>query len=244
VYRWVVTQSLGSGAMFDRIASRYDRINRLLSLGMDHGWRRAAARSLALAPGAEALDVATGTADLAIRIATTVAGARVVGIDPSPAMLAIGARKLAAGGLQGRVTLVTGGVEALPFADGRFAGSAVAFGIRNVLDRGRGLREMARVTKPGGRVVVLELAEPRDGLLGTPARFYVRSVVPRLGGWLAGAQEYRYLQRSIAAFPPAAEFAGLMAASGLRVCDVVSLGFGACTLYVGEVVGGRGGGPR
>lgn len=233
----VVTQRLGSGAMFDRIADRYDRLNRILSLGMDHGWRRAAVRALALAPGTEALDLATGTADLAIRIARSVPGVRIVGVDPSTAMLAVGARKIAACGLAARIGLVAGEAERLPFAAGRFAGAAIAFGIRNVPDRRRGLREMARVTRAGGRVVVLELAEPRDGLLARCARLYVRSVVPRVGGWLAGEREYRYLQQSIAAFPPAVEFAALMAASGLRVHEVTSLGFGACTLYVAESVG-------
>jgi demethylmenaquinone methyltransferase/2-methoxy-6-polyprenyl-1,4-benzoquinol methylase len=230
------TPRLGSGAMFDRIADRYDHLNRVLSLGMDHGWRRAAVRALALPPGAEVLDLATGTADLAIRIATSVPGTRVVGVDPSAGMLMVGRRKIAACGLAGHVTLVTGDAEALPFADGRFAGTAIAFGIRNVPDRLGGLREMGRVTRPGGRIVVLELAEPRDGLFGRTARFYVRSVVPRVGGWLSGAREYRYLQESIATFPPAEEFAALMRASGLRVLEIVPLGFGACTLFVAEAL--------
>lgn len=224
--------------MFDRIAQRYDRLNRVLSLGLDQGWRRAAVRALGLVPGEQALDVASGTADLALAMAA-VPGVRVVGIDPSPAMLALGARKVASRGLAGRITFAMGSVEALPFADASFAASAIAFGIRNVADRGRGLREMARVTRPGGRVAVLELAEPRDGLLGGPARFYVRSVVPIVGGWLSGAREYRYLQESIAAFPPAAEFAVLMAGAGLVVREVVALGFGACTLYVAEATGMR-----
>ena len=221
--------------MFDRIAHRYDLLNRVLSLGMDGGWRRRAVAALALTPGSEALDVATGTADVALRIAHAHPAVRVTGIDPSPAMLAIGQRKLVQARVTDRVTLLPGDCERLPFADHRFDGAIIAFGIRNVPDRACGLRELARVTKPGRPVVILELAEPRAGMLGSAARLYVHQVVPRVGAWLSGAQEYRYLQQSVAAFPPAAQFAQLMTANGFHVRVARSLGFGACTLYVGIV---------
>jgi demethylmenaquinone methyltransferase/2-methoxy-6-polyprenyl-1,4-benzoquinol methylase len=228
------TLRLGSGAMFDRIADRYDRLNRILSLGMDQGWRTRAVRAMALQAGDEALDVATGTGDLALCMAAVDPSIRVLGLDPSHRMLAVGARKAAAHGVADRVTLVAGDAESLPFAHGRFAASAIAFGIRNVPDRARALREMRRVTRPGGRVVILELGEPGTGMVGRAARVWVRGVVPRVGGWLSGAREYRYLQQSIAAFPPADAFARLMTESGLTVLTVTPLGFGACTLFVGE----------
>ena len=225
---------LGSGAMFDRIAHRYDLLNRVLSLGMDGGWRRQAVRALALAPGDTALDVATGTGDVAIRIAQSHPTVCVTGIDPSSAMLGVAARKLLRDALGMRVTLATGDCQHLPFESRHFDGSIIAFGIRNVPDRARGVREMARVTRAGRPVVILELAEPPSGLLGSVARTYVHQVVPRVGAWLSGAREYRYLQESVAAFPSPPEFAAVMAANQVRVRSVISLGFGACTLYVGE----------
>jgi len=222
----------GSGAMFDRIADRYDTLNRLLSLGVDQGWRRRTVNALKLTGGARVLDLATGTADLAIAIARRQPDAQVVGLDPSAGMLAVGAEKLRRLGLDERVELVEGDAEALPFADDSFDGVSIAFGIRNVPDRARALAEMARVTRPAGRIAILELGEPRGSVLGPLARFHVHRVVPTLGAWLSGASEYRYLERSIAAFPPAEVFADLMRGAGLDVLSVEPLTFGVCTLYV------------
>ena len=225
---------LGSGAMFDRIAHRYDLLNRVLSFGLDHGWRRRASAALALPPDerGEILDLATGTGDLAITIARMHPAARVLGTDPSTNMLAFGEGKIRAFGE--RVRLTTGDAQAIDAAEGRFAGVTIAFGIRNVPDRDRALREMVRVTRAGGRVVVLELGEPNVGILGPLARFHVRHVVPRIGALLSGAREYRYLQTSIAAFPSPREFAAKMEAAGLERVSFSPLTFGACTLYVGS----------
>jgi len=241
--------ALGSGAMFDRIAARYDFVNRVLSLGLDHGWRRHVVRALGLdardpAAGAwcgatpRVLDVATGTGDLAIAIARACPRATVVGLDPSSRMLAIAERKLARRGLDRQITLTVGDAQALPYRDGEFDAATIAFGIRNVPDRLLGLRELARVVRPGGRVAILELGEPRSGVLAAAARFHTRHVVPRLGALLSGAREYRYLQSSVAAFPPADEFAALMRAARLDVRTVQPLTFGACTLYLGVPLAG------
>lgn len=224
----------GSGAMFDRIARRYDLLNRILSLGVDQGWRRRAVRAMELGPGARALDVATGTADLALRMVHAAPGVEVVGVDPSEGMLTVGRAKVRSARLDGRVRLEVGDAQALPFEADAFDASAIAFGIRNVPDRARALSEMARVTRTGGRVVVLELTEPRGRLIGSLARFHVHTLVPRIGALLGGAPEYRYLQESIAAFPPPDHFARLMQNAGLRVRAVRPLAFGACTLFVGE----------
>jgi demethylmenaquinone methyltransferase/2-methoxy-6-polyprenyl-1,4-benzoquinol methylase len=230
----------GSGAFFDRIAGRYDLLNRVISLGVDQRWRRRAVRALSLPDGGRALDLATGTADLAIRIARSHPGATVVGVDPSVGMLDVGRQKVESRGLTERVSLEVGDARSLPFDDDAFDGTTIAFGIRNVPDRAAALREMARVTRPGGRVVVLELSEPRGGILGPLARFHIHEVVPRLGALLSGAREYHYLQRSIAAFPPPEEFAALCEESGLTVREVVPLTFGVACLYVAEptVAGG------
>ncbi len=223
----------GSGEMFDRIAARYDFMNRIISLGIDQRWRRRTVDALELKPGARVLDLATGTADLAMMIARRHPGVTVEGIDPSTGMLAQGDRKIAAAGLADRVTLHRGDAEKLDAADGSVDGVSMAFGIRNVVDRPAALREMTRVLKPGGRVAILELSEPRQGLLATMARVHIHHVVPTLGALLSGTWEYRYLQRSIAAFPPAEQFAETMREAGLRVERAEPMTFGVVHLYVG-----------
>lgn len=224
--------SLGSGEMFDRIAPRYDLVNRIISLGLDRGWRRRTVRALALGDRARVLDVATGTGDLAIEITRMHPGAHVIGLDPSAQMLAIARAKLARRGVSERVTLVDGDAQQLPLRNCEVDAATIAFGIRNVPDRALALRELARVVRPGGRIAILELGEPKTGMLGALARMHTRHIVPWLGALLSGKREYRYLQTSIAAFPPAREFADQMRGCGLVVVDVVPLTFGACTLYV------------
>lgn len=225
----------GSGAMFDRIARRYDFLNRVMSLGMDQGWRRKLVRALEIDEAANVLDVATGTADVALAIAETHPRARVVGLDPSVQMLDIGRDKIDALSVHERVELIEGDAQALPFEDNQFDAAVISFGIRNVPDRDQGLREMARVTRPRGRVVVLELSEPRDGMMGALARFHVHHVVPRLGALLSGAHEYQYLQDSIEEFPPPEVFKASMEAAGLENVTIKKLAFGAANLFVGDV---------
>lgn len=223
----------GSGAMFDAIADRYDRLNRVLSLGIDRRWRARTIEALELGDRASTvLDLATGTADLAIGIARRHPHAQVIGVDPSARMLDVGRAKVDRGGLGDRIELRRGDAQALPLADDSVDATTIAFGIRNVPDRARALEEMARVTRPDGRVAILELSEPRSGLLGPLARFHVHRVVPVLGAWLSGAREYRYLARSIEAFPSSDRFAALMDEHGLEVLDVRPMTFGVCTLYV------------
>jgi len=224
----------GSGAMFDAIAPRYDLLNRLLSLGIDQSWRTRAVEALRIPKGGRVLDLATGTADLALRMLRHEPSAEVVGLDPSQKMLEAGRKKIAEAGLGARIELVLGDAETLPFAGASFDAVSIAFGIRNVPNRSRALSEMRRVTRPGGRVVVLELSEPR-GFLSGLAKFHVHTVVPNLGALLSGAREYRYLEQSIAAFPPPEVFAELMKGAGLTVLETVPLTFGVCHLYVAGV---------
>jgi demethylmenaquinone methyltransferase / 2-methoxy-6-polyprenyl-1,4-benzoquinol methylase len=222
----------GSGQMFDAIASRYDLLNRVISLGVDQRWRRATVRALELPTNGKALDLATGTADLAILTANLRKDVTVMGLDPSRNMLAVGQTKLDAKNLATRIALVEGDAERLPFEAASYDGVTMAFGIRNVPDRAAALREMARVTKPGGRVCILELADPKRGALAAMARFHIHTVVPWLGSILSGAREYRYLHESIAAFPSPEQFADLMRANGLDVLEVRPFTFGVVTLYV------------
>jgi demethylmenaquinone methyltransferase/2-methoxy-6-polyprenyl-1,4-benzoquinol methylase len=220
----------GSGEMFDRIARRYDLVNRVVSFGIDRRWRRAAARACGAA--AHVLDLATGTGDLAIAIARALPEATVVGTDPSGEMRRIGEVKIAASGLAARVSLEAGDAERIAAADHSFDAVTIAFGIRNVPDRSHALSEMARVTRDGGRIVVLELTEPRGGLMAPLSRFHVHTLVPFLGALFSGAPEYRYLERSIARFPSADEFSAQMNASGLRVLEARPLTFGVAHLFV------------
>jgi len=222
----------GSGAMFDQIAHRYDLLNRVMSFGIDRGWRKKTIAALDLKPGARVLDLATGTADLGIEVAQRHPGVTVLGIDPSANMLEVGRQKASRRELSDRVELVLGDAQNLDVADDSIDGICMGFGIRNVPDRAKALREMARVTKPGGRVAILELSEPRRGIMGPLARFHIHWLVPRMGAFLSGASEYRYLAQSIAAFPQPEEFASMMSDAGLDVLAVRKLTFGVCCLYV------------
>jgi demethylmenaquinone methyltransferase/2-methoxy-6-polyprenyl-1,4-benzoquinol methylase len=221
----------GSGAMFDRIAARYDLLNRLISLGIDTSWRRRTVSALDVQPQSRVLDLATGTGDLAIEVAKRT-DAAVIGVDPSQGMLRIADRKIRAQRLHDRIELDVGTAESLPFPDQTFDAACMAFGIRNVPDRPRGLRELFRVLKPGGRLAILELSEPQPGLFAPLARFHVHTMVPWLGSLLSGAREYRYLQRSIAAFPPPSAFSALLVQAGFETQPPRPLTLGVVHLYV------------
>lgn len=224
--------ALGSGQMFDGIARRYDLLNILSSGGLDRVWRRKTVRALQLEPGARVLDVATGTADVALLAAKLIPGLRAVGLDPSQKMLELGAQKAKARGAN--VSFVRGDAMSLPFPERAFDGVTIAFGIRNVPDRPRALRELHRVLKPGARLSILELAEPRGKILGAMARLHVHSIVPRLGKWLSTATEYDYLAASIARFPPHEEFVETIRAAGFTQVTATPLTFGACVLFVAQ----------
>ncbi len=223
----------GDGVFFDAIAERYDLLNRILSLGLDHRWRRRTVEALQLKEGSRILDLATGTADLAIAAAKTRDDISVTGVDPSVEMLAIGRQKVNEEGITDRVNLLEGDGQNLQLGDDEFDGAAVCFGIRNFPDRLQGLKEMARVTRNGAPVVILELSEPRKGPMAAMSRLYVRQIVPRVGSLLSGQKEYRYLQESIAAFPPAEDFLALMVEAGLKDVSVEPLTFGVVNLFVG-----------
>ena len=221
--------------MFDEIAPRYDLLNRLLSFGVDRRWRRVAVHQLAIPPNGRVLDVATGTGDVALEIARqTAPSVQIVGADFTQGMLVRGLEKVAASAYRGRIELVNAPCEALPHPDATFDGATIAFGIRNVVDRERGLGEMARVLKPGGRLVVLEFATPRSWLFRTVYLFYFHQLLPRLGGLLSRRSAYQYLPESVQEFPDREIFLAMMSAAGLTALRCIDLTGGIAAVYVGE----------
>jgi len=221
-------------SMFDRIAPRYDLLNRLLSAGLDVRWRRACVDLLALEPPARVLDLCTGTADLLIEALERDARHSGLGLDLSSEMLSRGAQKLHRRGLSARAALASGDAERLPLGRGVFDAALVAFGIRNVGDPLGALREVRRVLRPGGRLVVLEFSMPR-GWLGRLYRVYFTQVLPRFGGLVSGdAGAYGYLPASVERFPEREAFQALMQSAGFAAVQARPLSGGIAHLYCGE----------
>ncbi|MBV9680769.1 MAG: bifunctional demethylmenaquinone methyltransferase/2-methoxy-6-polyprenyl-1,4-benzoquinol methylase UbiE [Solirubrobacterales bacterium] len=221
-------------AMFDRIALLYDRMNTVMTAGLHHKWRRRAADLAQLSPGGRALDVATGTGDLALELAARVApGGEVIGVDFSERMLEVaGAKGAAQPGI--RVRFETGNALALPYPDGDFDAATVGFGARNFSDLSRGLAEMKRVVRPGGRVVILEITTPRRPPLSTFFSLWFDRIVPALGS-AVDTQAYAYLPSSVRRFPGPDELAAVMARCGLRQIRYVLTAGGIIALHVGVV---------
>ncbi len=220
-------------AMFTRIAGRYDLMNALMTGGRHHAWRRVTAAAVAAAPAGPALDLATGTADLALAVRAAAPDRTVVGADFAEAMLRRARAKLAARG-ERRVPLLAADALALPFADATFACVTSAFLLRNLADLAAGLAEMRRVTRPGGLVAALEITRP--GVPGWDALFglYFNRLVPLIGAVVARDRAaYTYLPQSVERFVTPAELARLMTRAGLRDVRYRRLGLGTLALHVG-----------
>ena len=216
--------------MFDRIAGLYDRMNSVMTAGLHHQWRRRAADLAHLSPGSRALDVATGTGDLALELAGRVApGGEVIGVDFSEKMLELARAKAIPG-----VRFESGNALALDYPDDAFAAATVGFGARNFSDLERGLSEMARVVRPGGRVVVLEITTPRRPPLSTFFDFWIDHAIPLLGR-IVDSQAYSYLPSSVKRFPGPDELAATMWRAGRRDIRYVLTAGGIIALHVGVV---------
>ena len=217
--------------MFDRIARRYDLVNTVLSAGTDGGWRRRAARATGLKAGGSALDVACGSGKLTAQLAR-IAGPKghVVGLDFSTQMLEVAQHEHPA------LEFREGDALHLPFDDATFDASTIAFGLRNLADPVRGLREMLRVVKPGGRAVILEFVRPPRGPVGSAYRIYLKTLLPAIGGALSGQPAaYRYLSDTVDSYRTADELQALAAVAGWA--SVRHLGLAAGTVSI--VSGGR-----
>jgi len=221
--------------MFDAIAPRYDFLNRLLSLGIDRRWRRFSVMQLMVPPEGRVLDIATGTGDVALEIARqTEASVKIVGVDFTQGMLVKGLEKVQQPALKGRIKMVNAPCEALPMPDGSFDGVSIAFGIRNVVERERGLAEMVRVLKPGGRVVILEFSQPRSELFRALYLFYFTRLLPAIGGLFSRRSAYQYLPDSVLDFPSTANFLEMMSAAGFEQLRHYPMTGGIATVYVGS----------
>lgn len=223
-------------AMFDDIAPVYDRMNTIMTAGLDGRWRQAAVRATRVGPGSAALDVACGTGKLAAELARAVApSGRVVGVDLAPAMVELATRTH--DGLPGLEFRVANAL-ALPFEDGAFDAATIAFGLRNLADFGVGFREMARVVRPGGWVVCLELSVPRPRWWGRTYHAIFRAFAPVAGSVFGRRGAYAYLPASLDGFPQPARLAATMRDAGLVDVSFDRLALGAVALHRGRVPDG------
>lgn len=223
--------------MFDSIAGDYDRLNHILSLGIDKTWRRRALKWINDGePCKQILDIACGTGDFSLEIAghsdprTTVTG-----LDLSDRMLEVMRRKVERSGLGERISTESGNAEQMPFPDNSFDRVTVAFGIRNFQNREKALQEILRVLKPGGRLVILELSVPSNAVLRWFYCLYFTKILPRIGGAVSGDRAaYRYLPASVLKFPGKREWMSTMQNCSFRNVNHKAFSFGICRMYIGE----------
>jgi demethylmenaquinone methyltransferase/2-methoxy-6-polyprenyl-1,4-benzoquinol methylase len=222
--------------MFSDIAPRYDLLNRLLSCGQDQYWRKRAVARLSPQAGERFLDIATGTADVALEIIRNAPNdaVQVVGMDFSEKMLELAQRKIVSEDRINSIQLESGSAENLPFEDNSFDGTTTAFGVRNFSDVDRSLREMHRVLKPGGRCVILEFSLPRNAIFNALYRFYFEFLLPKVGRLISKhPSAYTYLPKTVASFPVREEFSSLMQQTGFMNITYKELTLGIVILYIG-----------
>lgn len=220
--------------MFDNISAKYDFLNHTLSLGIDRGWRRKLLRLASQTKPKTILDVATGTGDLAIALADLKPD-RIIGVDISEGMLSYGHKKVEKKGLKGLITLQKGDSESLDFADNTFDAVTVAFGVRNFEHLEAGLAEMLRVTKPGGKIYILEFSQPEGFPFAQLYKFYFKNILPLIGRWVSkDSRAYSYLPDSVEAFPYGEAFADILKRIGYKNIKLHPLTFGVATIYEAE----------
>lgn len=220
-------------AMFDRISPKYDALNHLFSLNIDKVWRRKTAKTVSKSHPKAILDLATGTADLAIAMAKRNPQAHIIGMDISEKMLEIGKAKVAQQNLESQIELRLGDAASLPFEEGAFDAVTVAFGVRNFENLSKGLAEISRVLKTNGQVCILEFSMPEKFPVKQLYRLYFKRVMPKIGKWLSkddGA--YSYLPASVEKFPKPAVFSDMLTSFGLKTQHIKRLSLGIATLYV------------
>jgi demethylmenaquinone methyltransferase/2-methoxy-6-polyprenyl-1,4-benzoquinol methylase len=222
-------------AMFDKIAFRYDFLNRFLSAGIDVSWRKKAIKQLQPLQPQNLLDVATGTGDVAILAQKILHPKKIIGIDISQGMLDIGRKKIEKLGLQNHVELVQGDSETISFPDDSFDAITVAFGVRNYQNLEKGLAEMLRVLKPGGKLVVLEFSRPKQFLFKAVYNVYMNTIAPGFGKLIAKNKDaYQYLNESVQRFPEGQQFIDILKNVGYSSTYSKILTLGICSIYCGS----------
>lgn len=222
-------------AMFKKIAPRYDFLNRLLSFGIDTYWRRYAVGLIAYEKGGRILDAATGTGDMALRIAaSTPASVAIVGMDFCLEMIEIAKVKTENSKYAGRIAFTVAPCEVIPFRDCSFDSITIAFGVRNLDNRNAGLKEMYRVLKPGGKIVILEFSAPGNRLMGLIYSCYFKKVLPFIGGIVSNFNAYKYLPESVYEFPPRKDFKNIISSSGFIDVTHQDLTSGIVTVFTGR----------
>ena len=221
--------------MFDRIAFRYDFLNHFLSAGIDTGWRKKAINQLRPLDPASVLDVATGTADMAIIASKLLHAKQIVGIDISEGMLEIGKKKIEKLGLQHRIELLKGDSETIFFDDNTFEAVTVAFGVRNFQDLELGLSEIKRVLKPGGKLIVLECTKPKLPVIKNFYNLYLKVIAPWIGRVISKNENaYQYLNESVQKFPEGNDFVQILNKLGYKNASCKTLSLGISSIYSGE----------
>ena len=221
--------------MFDNIAYRYDFLNRFLSAGVDIWWRKKAIRQLEKLNPKQILDVATGTADVAIMTTSLLHPDKITGIDISDGMLEIGRAKIKKQGLENTIELINGDSEAIIFPDDSFDAVTVAFGVRNFEHLEKGLSEIKRVLKPGGKLVVLEFSQPKAAVVTQLYNVYMKLVAPNVGKLFSkNRNAYKYLDESIKKFPESKNFTLILDNLGYTNTYCKPLSLGICSIYCGE----------
>lgn len=218
--------------MFDKIAFRYDFLNRFLSAGIDVSWRKKAIKELKELQPKCILDVATGTGDVAILAEKILRPVKITGIDISEGMLDIGRKKIEKLGLKNKVELLRGDSEQIYFDDDSFDAITVAFGVRNFQNLEAGLQEMLRVLKPGGKLVVLEFSRPKQIVFKAVYNLYMKIIAPAFGKLISKNKDaYQYLNDSVQRFPEGQQFINILDKAGYRACYFKTLTLGICSVY-------------
>lgn len=238
-YEAIGSKKTQVSTMFDNIAPYYDLLNRVLSLGIDRIWRRRAINILKQDDPKVILDVATGTADVALEIADRLDHVeKIIGVDISTEMLAVGRQKVKKKDLHPLITLEEGDSENLPFADNSFDAITVAFGVRNFEHLKIGLSEMLRVLKPGGQLIVLEFSKPTIFPFKQLFNFYFKYILPNIGKWTSkDPKAYQYLYESVQAFPDGNNFVSILNELGFHSTKFIPLSLGICSIYLGRKQG-------
>jgi demethylmenaquinone methyltransferase/2-methoxy-6-polyprenyl-1,4-benzoquinol methylase len=222
-------------SMFDSIAKKYDFLNRFLSLGIDQGWRKKAISYLKEKPLNHLLDIATGTADMALMAYKQIHPKKITGIDISEGMMQYGRIKIAEKGLEDTIQLTLGDSTEIPFEDAQFDGAMVAFGVRNFANLEKGLTEINRVLQPGSKLVVLEFSQPSSFWFKPIYTLYMKWITPTVGKLFSGNKEaYAYLNESVIAFPEGKAFLQVLEKAGFKNVQQEKLTLGICSIYIGN----------